>query len=78
MPPPPYAPALASELRFRVTPRADPVSFFAGHDLQYKGLPWGVPLAFGPWLNSVVKRLIVLDTAVPRVLADPHHVMGRR
>lgn len=49
--PPPGAPDLAGDIRFRVTNDPDPASFAAGHDLQLYGVPWTKALA--PWAGAV-------------------------
>ena len=42
--PPPGLPAVAAEIRFRVTNDADPASFSRGVDYRYLGLPWRRPV----------------------------------
>ena len=37
--------AISGEVRFRITPEADPTSFTRGHDLSKpKSLPWALPV----------------------------------
>ena len=42
--PPPGAPDIAGDIRFRVTNDRDPSSFTGGTDLMIHGLPWLIPL----------------------------------
>ncbi|PSR75330.1 hypothetical protein PHLCEN_2v9193 [Hermanssonia centrifuga] len=37
---PKWAPQLAGQLRFRITPSSDPATFSSGRDLTSRGLPW--------------------------------------
>ena len=63
--PPDWVPPLAYEIRFRVTNNSDPSSFASGHDLRWAGLPWGIPLLFGPYINRVVRHFLIADGTIP-------------
>lgn len=59
--PPAGIPETTVGLRFRVTNDRDPRSFVYGTDLAHHGVPWTVPLHYGPIRNPCVRRLLLKD-----------------
>lgn len=66
--PPAWAPQIAYELRFRVTKSSNPTSFSAGHDLQYEGLPWSVPLLYHTAIKAPAVRTLLNSD---RLMTEP-------
>ena len=73
-----YVPPPAYEIRFRVTNNPDPSSFASGHDLGLQGLPRGVPLMFGSYTNTVLRRLILADGLIPDADNVMDHIKYRQ
>ncbi|KAF7796145.1 hypothetical protein EIP86_007319 [Pleurotus ostreatoroseus] len=63
--PPPGLPDTAVGLRFRITNDKNPKSFIFGRDLTYQGVPWTIPLHYGPIRNKVIRHLLFKDNLVP-------------
>ena len=59
--PPPGAPDIVGELRFRVTNNSDPSSFAQGHDLLFKGFNWSLPIMPAVRFMRVVRQLLLKD-----------------
>ena len=82
--PPPGAPDIAGDIRFRVTNTADPRSFAHGTDLTIHGIPWLIPLVPSSiisrrFLSSLRRELLLTDEQIRRIEnCGAEHPLHRR
>ena len=58
--PPPPIPALAGEVRFRITPQTDPLNVAAGKDFCLSvGIPWRIPLITFGEMYRLLRDMVV-------------------
>ena len=60
--PPPPIPALAGEVRFRITPQTDPLNVAAGEDFRLSvGITWRIPLITFGEMYRLLRDMVVGD-----------------
>ncbi len=62
---PKWAPQLAGQLRFRITPSSDPATFSSGRDLTWRGLPWHKSLfSMSASQSKMLPQMLIRDGLV--------------